>query len=127
MLVRPRKNVRRVLSLGAGGADKAALWGPVLPPLQPVTGAATALAQRSARARRCPRAQLPLGCQRPARAPLPEPLRGFLQPSLPRPQYVTWVTMAQVRTSPSSARPGWSDPGKHKYKPIAKLRTMSEM
>lgn len=29
--------------------------------------------------------------------------------------------------SPSSARPGWSDPGKHKYKPIAKLRTMSEM
>lgn len=70
---------------------------------------------------------LPPGCQRPARALLPEPLRGFLQPSLPHPQYVTWVTMAQVRTSPSSARPGWSDPGKHKYKPIAKLRTMSEM
>ncbi|XP_021048449.1 uncharacterized protein LOC110318025 [Mus pahari] len=47
--------------------------------------------------------------------------------SLPRPQYVTWVTMAQVGASPTSARPGWSDPGKHKYKPIAKLRTMREM
>lgn len=69
----------------------------------------------------------PPGCQRPVRAPLAEPLGGFLQPWLPRPQYVTWVTMAQVRASPSSARPGWSDPGKHKYKPIAKLRTMSEM
>ncbi|EDL95114.1 rCG27556 [Rattus norvegicus] len=35
--------------------------------------------------------------------------------------------MAQVGASPTSARPGWSDPGKHKYKPIAKLRTMREM
>lgn len=91
----------------------------------PAENADTASSSRVAAITAEPRS--PHGCQRPARTPRPKPLGGFLQPSLPRPQYVTWVTMAQVRASPSSERPGWSDPGKHKYKPIAKLRTMSEM
>lgn len=132
MLIRPRGASGRCLAWGRGGTEKAAAGVGVCPPPSPPPGPPT---RRRARRRR-PYSQLaaaaaaprpPPSYQRPAKAPLPEPLGGFLQPSLPRPQYVTRVTMAQVRGSPSSARPGWSDPGKHKYKPIAKLRTMSEM
>lgn len=133
MLVRPRGASGRCFAWGRGGAGKAAAGVGVWPPPWPSAGALSRrpsaapgrLSFPGSAAAAAP--QSPPSCQRPARAPLPEPLGGFLQPSLPRPQYVTWVTMAQVRASPSSARPGWSDPGKHKYKPIAKLRTMSEM
>ena len=123
MLVHPREASELCFARGAGNGEGRG-GGPGL-------AASSPRAQRGRPASPCAAAasapRPPPSCQRPARAPLPEPLGGFLQPSLPRPQYVTWVTMPQVRASPSSARPGWSDPGKHKYKPIAKLRTMSEM